>query len=372
MKDRIPTPGQEGRVQIEYEDGTKVFATISMADNPTELGTPLATATLLKDATAALYGKDRDAVPDDVLAWVGKHNLHWWSVLYGKAHSYYAEQKTVLTSGVDLIGQNLSVEYAQSISIDQDTGAITLVNPQTLSTSYGTNDVKTFCQTLVNAAPVYVSNGSGVFYIPEGATYTSTSWAEEPYTLAGYYNSGTKVKYIRLSSAAPVGLIASRVTSQIVNVAAGDVTYVQSYYRNAYPDNETVDELTYRYLGVPFQNAVNAGEVVIGSYTGTGTAGPDNPNVLTFSKIPKFVLIMPETEASFNPKQTNGATWFFMIHGVTKIGVHRASDNTSNEPVYITWDGETVSWYHYTSLSGSYANAQMNAAGTVYHYMALL
>lgn len=68
MKDRIPTPGQEGRVQIEYEDGTKVFAKISMADNPTEQGTPFATATMLTDETAALFGMDGSAVPNDIFS----------------------------------------------------------------------------------------------------------------------------------------------------------------------------------------------------------------------------------------------------------------------------------------------------------------
>lgn len=67
MKDRIPTPGQEGRVQIEYEDGTKVIAKISMADNPSELGTPFATATMLTDETAELFGMTGEAVPNDVL-----------------------------------------------------------------------------------------------------------------------------------------------------------------------------------------------------------------------------------------------------------------------------------------------------------------
>ena len=35
------------------------------ADSPTQEGTPLNKGTLLKDATAALYGLGADAVPDD-------------------------------------------------------------------------------------------------------------------------------------------------------------------------------------------------------------------------------------------------------------------------------------------------------------------
>ena len=73
MKDRIPTPGLEGRLLITPEDGSPAFyARAAMADNPTELGTPFATATMLTDETAALYGLDGNAVPNDVLSVLSK------------------------------------------------------------------------------------------------------------------------------------------------------------------------------------------------------------------------------------------------------------------------------------------------------------
>ena len=74
MQDRIPTPGQEGRVLVTPEDGSAPFyARISLADNPTQPGTPLDAATLLKNATAALYGfstpeEQAGATPDDVFS----------------------------------------------------------------------------------------------------------------------------------------------------------------------------------------------------------------------------------------------------------------------------------------------------------------
>ena len=69
MDNRQPNPGDEGRVLITPEDTSMVpfYARISMADNPINQGTPLEKATLLKDATAALYGLDATAVPDEVL-----------------------------------------------------------------------------------------------------------------------------------------------------------------------------------------------------------------------------------------------------------------------------------------------------------------
>lgn len=68
MKDRIPTPGLEGRLLITPENGSPAFyARAAMADNPTEQGTPFATATMLTDEVAALFGMDGSAVPNDVL-----------------------------------------------------------------------------------------------------------------------------------------------------------------------------------------------------------------------------------------------------------------------------------------------------------------
>ena len=67
MKNRVPA--NPGRVLITPEDGSAAFyATLTRADNPTEKGDPLSKETLLTDATAALYGLDATAVPDEVLA----------------------------------------------------------------------------------------------------------------------------------------------------------------------------------------------------------------------------------------------------------------------------------------------------------------
>ena len=73
MEDRTPTPGQEGRVLITPENGSAPFyAKVTMADNPTNPGTPLNKASLLTDETAQAYGFTTEqlegVVPDDVLA----------------------------------------------------------------------------------------------------------------------------------------------------------------------------------------------------------------------------------------------------------------------------------------------------------------
>ncbi len=66
MKDRIPLyPGRVKLVPVAGEENTYDLV---RADQPTQAGTPLNKSSLLKDTTAALYGLDENALPDDVLA----------------------------------------------------------------------------------------------------------------------------------------------------------------------------------------------------------------------------------------------------------------------------------------------------------------
>lgn len=69
MQDRIPL--YPGRVTLTPVSGQANTYDMARADQPTEEGTPLNKNTLLKDATAALYGLGSDAVPDDVLGMLG-------------------------------------------------------------------------------------------------------------------------------------------------------------------------------------------------------------------------------------------------------------------------------------------------------------
>lgn len=83
MKDRVPA--NPGRVLITPENGAAAYyATMTRADNPTQQGDPLNKNTLLKDATAALFGMGADAVPDDVFAAIKSVlNAHESSILSG-------------------------------------------------------------------------------------------------------------------------------------------------------------------------------------------------------------------------------------------------------------------------------------------------
>ena len=66
MQDRVSL--HPGRVKLVPVAGQENTYDMVRADSPTQEGTPLNKDSLLKDATAALYGLGADAVPDDVLA----------------------------------------------------------------------------------------------------------------------------------------------------------------------------------------------------------------------------------------------------------------------------------------------------------------
>ena len=64
MQDRVSL--YPGRVKLEPVAGQANTYDLTRADSPTQEGTPLNKASLLKDSTAALFGLGADAVPDDV------------------------------------------------------------------------------------------------------------------------------------------------------------------------------------------------------------------------------------------------------------------------------------------------------------------
>lgn len=69
MQDRVSL--YPGRVKLIPVAGQENTYDMVRADSPTQEGTPLNKATFLKDSTAALFGLDANAVPDDVFKTLG-------------------------------------------------------------------------------------------------------------------------------------------------------------------------------------------------------------------------------------------------------------------------------------------------------------
>ena len=96
MKDRVPL--YPGRVTLTPVSGQANTFDLVRADQPTQEGTPLNKATLLKDATAALFGKTNAAVPDDILSLLSKSMM-----------AHVTEKYTKTTIGAFAVGKTITL-----------------------------------------------------------------------------------------------------------------------------------------------------------------------------------------------------------------------------------------------------------------------
>lgn len=223
MKDRTPT--FPNRVKITPEDGSPAYyATVTRADEPTQAGDPLNKNTFLTDTTAALFGMDNTALPNNIFSFLGQYNLHWWKV----------------------------------------------------------------------------------------------------------------------------------------TDSAGTETYVQSENRNEHPDFGSVGSLSYVYLGVPFQNSVDAKNTYVGSYTGNGKYGSGKKNSITFSFVPKFLVVVKNVQQLVNVQYDYDSNLMIWIDGMVE-------DHVTATPGYRTYSrrDNTVYWHSVD------ADSQMNTDGTKYFYFAI-
>lgn len=149
-------------------------------------------------------------------------------------------------------------------------------------------------------------------------------------------------------------------------------------------------ELALKQLGSDLAAGVH---IAAGSYTGTGTYGASDPNILTFDFEPEVVFVF---QKDYSPVQTfvndswSGSTYvdtvfsfdliyFFRGGASTRVGALKTKDlngnlGQGNTQMPYTMEGNTLSW-KYTDPnygSGNIApRAQFNESGTVYHYIAI-
>lgn len=120
----------------------------------------------------------------------------------------------------------------------------------------------------------------------------------------------------------------------------------------------------------PTYNALDMLKVQTGSYTGTGKAGSENKNSITFSFEPKIVYVyesstggkgIPKHMLALRNIARGASTYSNDYNGSTVYG----------EALILTWEGNTLSWYCYGGSASSYATNQLTASGATYYYIAI-
>lgn len=342
MNDRVPT--NPGRVLITPENGAAAYyATMTRADNPTQEGTPLNKATLLKDATAALYGLDSEAVPDDVLAFLGKYNQYWWRRRINTVGwTVKTSEQSVNSVWVSYNDAGGNIEYSSEIDIS-DGGVVSLKNPSSAS---------------------FNKNRYSDLNVVKGKYWTCDTTSLEDAGILYTPSNAPNAKLRSYSDYDAIEMQYGKVTSEYTG-SIGEWEYLRSPDRNTYPDSGISESYEYQFLGIPLSNAVTAPQIATGSYFGTGTYGKSNPNTLTFDFVPKLVIIKGVQPTVFINPSTDGCTWI---------------DSCKGGEYHATWNGNTLSWwggdsdYWYgggSSTSDTEADGQLNEARVVYRYLAI-
>ena len=333
MKDRIPTPGQEGRMLITPENGDPPFyATVAMADNPSEDGTPLNKANLLTDATAALFGLSVNAVPNDVLRWVGKYNQHWWTKREYTPPTFTLGE--VISGSSMSIGNSFtySCSYSDTIEVGHN-GTVELAG-----------NVTTESFTGVSQAQKIFDSIKGKYFKTNVTNYTYIAYRTQTSAITG---SGT------------IAVPHQKVTGQ-PSVIGAMLSYEISNEPDTFPVNDAVDSVWYTYLGVPFDNAVAAPKIQTGSYIGTGTYGKENPNTLSFNFLVKLILIT----GSWGNDYTQRYTAILNVEAGTYSGLDHIGNHAFSGT--IVRNDDEVSWYNNYNAAG-----QGNVANSNYTYIAI-
>lgn len=352
MQDRIPL--YPGRVKMTPVAGQANTFDMVRADDPTQAGTPLNKATLLKDATAALYGLGTGAVPDDVLKELGHFqsglgNEYIWekklsteqktydlgteNPLYMCAYKGGGNQSTVMTvtyaDDIDISPGNVVSLKAPIYTVDVTYNNYSAANVLKGKFFLAALDIGDGITTIVNQGIIVKGSENG-----EASKRLSTS------VYTGVYFPAKPVENAQYS-------------------VIDQITYVNSPNANAYPP-AVPDGFAYTPLGQLGDQV----RIETGSYVGTGTYGKANPNTLTFGFVPKLVIVykkngfLTPSDGGYNQSFLWVAEQFILkIYAINSISF-----------VDISANGNTLSW----NADSPYGpERQCNISGQEYNYIAI-
>ena len=101
-------------------------------------------------------------------------------------------------------------------------------------------------------------------------------------------------------------------------------------------------------------------QVVAGTYEGNNGYGISKKTSLTFTRLPKLLLVQPETSTD------SCYDGFVVLQGVKKLMSGGIADDRTTAVMYFVWSGSTVEWY-----SSDY-ESQFNMKGAKYRFIAIL
>ena len=313
MQDRVSL--HPGRVKMTPVAGQANTYDTVRADDPTQEGTPLNKATLLKDATAAMFGLGADAVPDDAFKLLSRLHTHLGDDYLWRKQSISGEIKEAPeSSSLGRMSDDETYYYYDSVQLD-------LANKK-----------------IVGVGEHIIANQS----------YTSSEWDKVigKYMLYPYIKGSWPPNTFYRVTARPNSRDAIFTAyAEYIEYTYGPIQYLNSPNADAYPSG-IVEGIQYDVLGKIGDKL----QIQTGSYVGSGVYGVRNQNSLTFNFIPKIVIVMRQTLTYLDIKSTC---------------IYIGQPGLESSKLFMLND-KTLSWYNTNS-----AAEQCNYSNAVYYYIAL-
>lgn len=323
MQDRVPL--YPGRVKLVPVSGQENTYDMVRADQPTQTGDPLNKDTLLKDATAALFGLGTDAVPDDMLnALAHTGDLHVWKRTHGGAVDYPVHpDKNGYQEGSDKKPAGYTLENEAEVSKLYSDGGFIYVSDN-----------------------VEVNDDGSIF--PNGEN-VSTSAVKDKAKGKYVYNSKENVTmyFVPVDAVITTGYDSSSYIS--INKAQKVIGYP------AIPAETEIE-----YIG----QLGDRSRVITGSYVGNGEYGEDKPTKLVFDSEVKALFILPVYEYGTTIRGNNAVAFYSKGSPVIANG---DGSSTSDGFSFVTVSAGEISWYSKIS-----SDNQLNKLNYTYYYLAVL
>lgn len=402
MQDRVPL--YPGRVTLTPVAGQPNTYDMVRADQPTQNGTQLNKASLLTDATAALFGLSTDAVPDDVLLALSSAALY-------KTVGNQAQVGTLEEGSIVYLNENgVPTEFyvaKQGYEPNYNSNRVLLVRKEASqqgawnSTNVNTYDGCTmdqwfngeYLQSLDSDVQSAIGS-TNIPYTPMGGitavqrinkSVFSLSISELGLTASNANIEGTELPISEALKIANYNGSVARQATRTPVLSSGDYYFAVSisgspdsfpcyqsagHYRPAFTlptDFEVLTSLPVTGLYTPLGSLIQkmpSAQIVTGSYVGTGTAGQSNPTTIAVGQPAKIVFI-----SAINSDQ--------ILIGIllveNGIGSSVSSSFTQGGATLfgtgfkVSQIGGVVSFYY----NGNGAFNQLNDSNIVYNYMAL-
>lgn len=280
----------------------------------TQLPDFLNQANLLKESTAILYGKDGKAVPDDVLVVLSRFQNG-----FGNDYVWEKFLASIVTTGSTLSRTTGGAWIQYSAEAKVVNGGVQLVNPE---------------RVLLSGSTVAATQLAGKYFYFEDS-YDGTMLKCYAATASG---SNASVTYYKTT----------------LEKDSASISYVNSPDPDAYPVDDGYAYTARGRLG-------GKSLIETGSYQGADKYGSSQKNSLTFSFVPKLLVIVSGGISS----QNNHRLAVFP-YGCNYVATkHNGSNSSANNMNVVVsgWGTNTIFWYHADS-----AQDQMDFGSHTYYY----